>query len=441
MKNISIKAIKRIKQEEIIEVLPAKKIPIFKAINEKFGTPLYVYFEEELIKRVEMFKSIPAPFGLTVRYAIKANSTAAILSLFNKKGVHFDASTYNECVRIIKGSGIQGKKIRLTSQEVLSGEQLKYIAKNGVLYTACSLLQLETYRKELPHTEVGIRFNIGIGSGHFPHVSTGGRNSSFGVYQQRSEIDSILKKHNLTLKVVHLHIGSGSDPEKQKEAIIEGLKVVEDYSSVDTLNMGGGFKVAIMRYEKATDIKDMGLKMRGELKKFEKETGRKIKLEVEPGKALVANAGYILTEIVDKVNTGLKGEEFLKVNGGMNMNVRIPMHGAPHPFIVIPKSSKRSIKKYVVSGICCENGDVLTIRPWDSTKVEAREMLSANVGELFVIGGTGGYCSAMASLNYNSQQIHPEILVRKNGKFDMIRTRQPIEDIWKYEIIPVDLKR
>lgn len=384
--------------------------------------------------------SIPAPFGLTVRYAIKANPTAAILNLFDKNGAHFDASTFNESVRIIKGAGIEGKKIRLTSQEVLTEEKFKFIAKNGVLYTACSLLQLETYGKSLPDTEIGIRFNIGIGSGHFPHVSTGGRNSSFGIFQQRKEIDLLLRKYNLTLKTVHLHIGSGSDPEKQKLAIKEGLKVVNDYPSVDTLNMGGGFKVALMRDENETDIKEMGIKMKKELNKFEKETRRRIKLEVEPGKGLVANAGYILTEIVDKVNTGTKGHEFLKINGGMNMNVRIPMHGAPHPFVVIPKSSNRSTEKYIVSGICCETGDVLTIRPWDSTVIEAREMLAAEVGELLVIGGAGAYCSSMASLNYNSQQIHPEILVRKNGTFDVIRTRQPIEDLWKYERIPADLK-
>src|SRR5436190_1261206 len=128
-----------------IETLPEEKVSVFKKIAKKFGTPLYVYFEDELIRRLEMFKAIPAPYGLVVRYAIKANSTAAIISLFNKNGAHFDASTLNECVRMIEGSEIDGSKIRLTSQEVQSPEQLKYIAKNKILYTACSLLQLETY--------------------------------------------------------------------------------------------------------------------------------------------------------------------------------------------------------------------------------------------------------------------------------------------------------
>jgi diaminopimelate decarboxylase len=423
-----------------IETLPSDKIAVFKKIAEEFGTPLYVYFEDELLRRLKLFQSISAPFGITVRYAIKANPTGAILSLLDKNGAHFDASTFNECARIIKGSGIEGSKIRLTSQEVQSPENLKYIAKNKILYTACSLLQLETYGKALPNTEVAVRFNIGIGSGQFAHISTGGTNSSFGIYQQRKEINSLLKKYNLTINTVHLHIGSGSDPEKQKEAIIEALKIVKDYPSVTVLNMGGGIKVALMNYEHATDIKEMGDKMSTALRDFEKSTSRKIKLEVEPGKALVANAGYVLTEIIDKVNTGQKGEEFLKVNGGMNMNARIPMYGAPHPIVTIPKKGKNSTKKYMVNGICCESGDVLTVKPWDPNLMEAREMFLAELGDLLVVGGGGAYVSSMAPGNYNSQQIHPEILVRKNGKLDLIRERQPLEDLWKYEKIPSDLK-
>lgn len=428
------------KVKSVIEVLSKNKISVFKSIAVKYGTPMYVYFEDEVINRLKVFQAIPAPYGLIVRYAIKANPTAAILGLLNKNGAHFDASTFNECVRMIKGSKIKGEKIRLTSQEVQSSEQFKFIAQNKILYTACSLLQLETYGKVLPNTEVGIRFNIGIGSGQFAHISTGGENSSFGIYKQRKEIDALLKKYNLTTNTVHLHIGSGSDPVKQKKAIKEGLKIVQDYKSVKTLNMGGGIKVALMSYEKATDIQEMGLKMSESLEKFEKETGRKIKLEVEPGKALVANSGYILTEIIDKVNTGPTGEEFLKVNGGMNMNARIPMYGAPHPIVVIPKNNKSVTKKYVIAGICCESGDILTVRPWDADFIESREMLEGCVGDLLVIGGAGAYVSSMASLNYNSQQIHPELLVRENGKLDVVRSRQVIEDLWKYEKIPTDLK-
>lgn len=426
--------------KQIIEELSPDKISVFTRIAKEIGTSTYVYFESDLINNLSLFMNIPAPYGLIVRFAMKANSTSAILRLFDKAGAHFDASTFNECVRAIKSAGIKGDRIRLTSQEVQSVENLKFLSKNGVLYTASSLLQLERYGQVLPGTKISIRFNIGIGSGWTPQTSTGGTSSSFGIYEQRDQIDELLKKYNLALTTVHLHIGSGSDPEKQKQAIKEGLKVVKDYKTVTALNMGGGFKVAGMSYEHAADITEMGQSMSKALKEFEKLTNRKIVLEVEPGTALVAKAGYILTEIIDKVTTGVQGAEFLKLNGGMNMNARIALYGAQHPLVVIPKDSKkRGVKEYVVTGICCESGDMLTVEPGKPEYIAKRKMLEAYVGDLMVVGRAGAYCASMAPGNYNSQQIHPEILVRQNGKLDCIRMEQPIEDIWKYERIPKDL--
>lgn len=424
-----------------IEKLSQDKITVFKRISDKFGTPLYVYFENDLRDNFNKFQQIPAPFGLTIRYAVKANSTGAIVRLFDRLGAHFDASTFNECVRLIEGAGINGNKIRLTSQEIQTEANLKYLAKKGVLYTACSLLQLETYGEILPNTDIGIRFNIGIGSALFPTSSTGGVNSSFGILEQREKINILLNKYNLNLHVVHVHIGSGSDPEKQKIAVQEGLKIVKEYPSVKILNMGGGYKVGGMTSEHSTDIREVGKVMVAALKDFKEMTGRKILLEMEPGTALVAKAGYILTEIIDKVTTGSTGKEFLKVNGGMNMNARIPMHGAQHPLIVIPSNeTKTTISEYIVCGINCESGDILTVQLWKPGVVEQRSMIEAHIGDLMVIGRAGAYCVSMSGGNYNSQQLHPEILVRKNGRLDVIRERQPVSDIWKYEKIPTDLK-
>lgn len=427
--------------QDNIEILSASKILVFKQIAKKFGTPLYVYFESELIENLKSFLAIPAPFGLIVRYAIKANSTAAILSLYNKMGAFFDASTFDECIRAINSANIERNRIRLTSQEIQTSKNLQFLSKRGILYTVSSLLQLQKYGEELPGTDVGIRFNIGIGSGWTPQTSTGGKSSSFGIYGQREEIDKLLRKYKLNLTTVHLHIGSGSDPKKQKQAIAEGLKLVRDYVSVTTLNMGGGFKVAGMSYEHAADIEEMGKEMGKALKDFARETNRKIVLEVEPGTALVAKAGYILTGIIDKVTTGVQGAEFLKVNGGMNMNARIPLYGAQHPLIVIPLGNKkRSIKEYVVVGICCESGDILTVEPGKPEHIAKRKMLEASIGDLLVVGRAGAYCASMAPGNYNSQPLHPEVLVRKNGKLDLIRIRQNLSDIWQYEQIPGDLK-
>ena len=416
--------------------------PTFRRVADNVGTPAYVYFEKSLRDSIRTFTSIPAPFGLRIRYAMKANPAAAILRIFDSEGAHIDASTFNETRRAIEQAGIDGRKIRLTSQEVQSPDRLKYLNKKEVSYTACSLRQLDTYGQALPGTEVGVRFNIGIGSGWNAQTSTGGVSSSFGIYEQRDEIDALLKRHALTLTTVHLHIGSGSDPKKQEEAIKSGLALVRDYPSVTTLNMGGGFKVARMSHEKGTDIAAMGRAMSQALRDFEQETGRQISLEVEPGTALVANAGYIVTEITDKVHTGESGQEFLNVDGGMNVNARVSLYGAQHPLAVIPRngdSKERGTRSYVVAGPCCESGDVLTVTPGKPDEISSRDLLEAEVGDLLVVAGAGAYGSSMSIANYNSLERPPEVLIRTDGTIAVIRDRQDPVTIWEHDKIPTGL--
>ncbi len=423
-----------------VEVLPAGREPVLRNVAERFGTPAYVYMQGDLEKSLRIFQDIPAPHGLVVRYAMKANPTGAILRLYDRMGAHFDASTFNETYRAIEGARVNGSKIRLTSQEVQSVENLDYLRENGVLYTASSLRQLDTYGQHSPGADVGVRFNVGIGSGWTGQVSTGGEGSSFGIYQQRDQIDELLAKHDLNLTTVHLHIGSGSDPNKQKDAIREGLDLIKDYPSVTTLNMGGGFKVARMSEEHGTDIAEMGRAMSIALREFKEETGREIVLEVEPGTALVANPGYIVTEVVDLKNTGAQGMKFLVSSGGMNMNARPALYGAQHPLYVIPMDgTQRGVEEYVVVGINCESGDILTPMPGDPEQIKPRLLLEAHMGDLLVTGGAGAYTAGMALGNYNSQQLHREVLVRTDGSLDLIRETQPLKDIWSREKIPSDL--
>jgi diaminopimelate decarboxylase len=417
-----------------VEVLPANKQSVFKEVARKVGAPAYVYFQGDLESGLQRFLNIPAPNGLIVRYAMKANPNSEILRLFDKMGAHIDASTFNEARRAIKKGHIKGEKVRLTSQEVQTPDKLKYLAKNGVKYTACSLRQLDTYGEALPGTEVGIRFNIGIGSGWNKQTSTGGKNSPFGIYEHREEIDTLLDKHKLKLTTVHVHIGSGSDPAKQKEAIKEALNIVKDYESVTTLNMGGGFKVGRMSGEQDTDIEEMGQAMGAALADFEQETGRKIRLEVEPGTALVANAGHIVTEIIDIKDTGPDGRKFLIVNGGMNMNARPVFYGAQHPLVVVAQDGiERDVSEYAVFGINCESGDLLTPEPGKPETIAPRRLLEAKIGDLLVIGGAGAYCSSMAPGNYNSQPLQPEVMIEKDGNIRSIRKRQPLRDLWRRE--------
>ncbi|MFA6088449.1 MAG: diaminopimelate decarboxylase [Candidatus Woesearchaeota archaeon] len=424
------------------EVISIVRRMTSKKNGQEIPTPFYLYFEDSLEKNMKELMQYPAPFGLTVRYAMKANSNAAILKIFDKLGAHIDASSVGEVYRAIQGPAeINPNKIRLTSQEVPNAHDLKYLVGSGVNYTACSLRQLELYGILFPNSKIAIRFNVGIGSGWNNATNTGGVNADFGIYEKHAEIDSLLKKYNLTLDTIHLHIGSGSNPEKQKEAALAGIELAKKYSDVIVLNLGGGIKVGRMNYEKSTDIMDLGKPTAEALRNFYQETRRKIHVEIEPGTRAVANAGVIVASVTDIVDTGDKGYTFIKTDSGMTENARIQFYGAQNPIVVVTDNKKIIVRELIFKGSCCESGDVSTVREGFPEIIEPRRMIMPSIVDKVVTTGTGAYCSSMAPSNYNSHVRAAEYLARKNnGVVDLIRKRQELSDIYKDEVVPLDLK-
>lgn len=417
------------------EDLTDEKIEVFKKFEG--NTPAYVLFEKDIKENISKLKDFTAPFGLQVRYAMKANSNLSILKLMDNMGIWIDASSINECYRAM-AAGIDGRKILLTSQDVPTDAQLKDLVEKGIEYNATSLLQLEKYGELFPNSSISIRFNVGIGSGWNSATSTGGMTSSFGIYDQIENVKELLNKYNLKLKRVHLHIGSGSDSKKQKGAALKGLEIVEQFSSVEILNLGGGIKIARMNYEKQTDIKELSMPTAKAIEEFAQRTGRQIKLEIEPGGSAIGNEEYIVGTVKDVVTTG--EYDFIKLDTGMTDNARISMYGAQHPLNLISMSDEaRSLRDYVVVGSCCESGDILTCKAGEPEELAPRTFPEAKPGDLMIVGGSGAYCSSMATFNYNSKQRSPEYLVRENCNIDMIRKRQELEDIWKDEVILEDL--
>ena len=198
-----------------------------RSIAHEFGTPVYVYNESMLKASAELALNFPNAYGLKVRYAMKANSTAAIIRLFDAMGIHFDASSSYEVERLLM-IGIKASRIQLTAQEL--APNLKELVEKGVMFNACSLKQLETYGKLFPGTRVCVRINPGIGSGHANKVNVGGPASSFGIWHEYfDEIKDLANKYDLTIDTLHTHIGSGSDPavwEKVTKMNLDAVKVI-----------------------------------------------------------------------------------------------------------------------------------------------------------------------------------------------------------------------
>lgn len=402
------------------------------SIASEHGTPVYVYSEAALLNQAQEALAFPAPYGLTVRYAIKALSTRAILKLYDDAGLHFDASSGYEAERLI-AAGIDAQKITISTQEL--PENFVELVNAGAAINACSLSQLESYGIALRGKEVGLRFNPGLGSGGTNRTNVGGPASSFGIWHEKLDaVHEIVSRYDLKVIRVHTHIGSGSDPEVWKRAASLSLRMAEAFDSVTHFNLGGGFKVARMDDESETNLQEIGVPIQKLLEDFAQRTGRKLHFEIEPGTYLLANSGALLSKVQDIVDTGESGYNFLKLNTGMTELLRPAMYGSQHPIYILQETPSTETLPYIVAGHCCESGDIFTPAPADPEALAARQLPMATIGDLAVIAGAGAYSSAMSAKNYNSFPEVAEVMLMSDGSVKLIRKRQTLEQIWENEL-------
>ncbi len=413
-------------------------------------TPFYLYDEAQIIKKCDTALSMPNAYGLGVRYAMKANSTKAILKTITGQGINIDASSLNEAKRAHM-AGVSLDRIMLTTQEVPFGferKELETFILKGMKYNVCSLNQYNCIKDFAikNNVQLSVRIHPGVGSGESATRNTGDNYSCFGVHL--SNLPQLLadaKDNGIVFNQVHVHIGSGADPVKWRENIDLELSIIEKYfdSSVKTVSFGGGIKEARMPNEIMADINDLGEYAKAKITEFYEKTGIKLKAEIEPGTFIVANSGYCVTTVIDKKDTGTDGLNFVLLNGGMEINARPLMYASKHPFYVVSKEhglkssefneeDKKSSYKAVVVGRCCESGDSQCLDEND-TPIECA-MIEPEIDDLMVIGGTGAYCSSMTPFNYNSHQQIAEIMVKENKEQVVIRKRQSLEQIVANEI-------
>ena len=382
-------------------------------IAARWGTPLYVYDEATILRQAALALAFQAPFGLTVRFAMKANPNPAILEVLDEAGVRFDASSGYEAEVALRAA-ISPDKLMITTQEM--PKKLAALGKLGVKFNASSLHQLEEFGKLFPSSCVGVRINPGIGSGHSHKTTTAGPNASFGIWHEYiPEMLDIARRWDLTIYRIHTHVGSGADPTVWLRASELSLRQISHLPDVTHLDLGGGFKVRRMSYEEPTDLQAVSKVVAEEVRKFHEQSGRQLHLEIEPGTFLVANAGSLLTTIQDMSDTGPDGYRFLKLDCGMDGILRPSLYGAQHPMVVVNDSARS--EEYVVVGHCCEAGDLLTPSPNDPENLEPRLLGEAAIGDRLVIEGVGAYCAHMSAHGYNSFPVPREIMRREEGGF------------------------
>ena len=376
-------------------------------IARQFGTPVYVYHAEKIKEQYEKLKSAFSSIDTKFFYACKALTNINILKYIDSLGCGIDCSSVNE-VKLAVHAGVPKEKILYTSNGI-SFDEIEEVANQGVHINIDSLSNLEKFGKKFgKNYPVGVRIRPNILAGGNLKISTGHERSKFGIpVDQLDQLVTLADKYDLTVKALHIHTGSDI---KDADVFVHGIKVLSElvphFRDLSVIDLGGGFKVP---YEPDDEETDMNL-IAQRLKKFLDShlfiNGKKYQLWFEPGKYLVSECGYLITEVnVVKDNNH---QIFAGVNSGLNHLVRPMMYDAYHHVVNIsnPEGPERV---YTVTGYICETDTFAS----DRLLHEVRE------GDYLVFYNAGAYGFEMAS-NYNSRYKPAEVLV-KDGTSTLIR--------------------
>lgn len=411
--------------------------------DEKFKnrkTPFYLYSLEILKKQIHRMKSMPNPYGLEVSYAVKANSNLSILKLIADEELCFDASSLNE-VRRIEKLGLDLKRVMLTTQDVPDFEEIEYLKEKiiqGLKFNICSITQLKKIidLKIDKSINFSLRVHTGVGSGESQTRNTGDKYSCFGVHLSDIEkFRELTARENIKINEVHVHIGSGSDPEIWMKNVEKQLEVIKDYfPETEIVNFGGGFRVARVEQDIEADIIKLGKYAGEKIEEYYKKHGVKLKMKVEPGTFITANSGVVVTRVIDIKATGEDGFKFIITDGGMETNIRPLLYGSKHPMEIIEKGSLENKEKtdFIVVGKCCESGDCQSLD--SSGKIYEVKLPEPETGDYLIIGGCGAYSPVMSPANYNSYLKPEEVLIDEKGSLITIRKRETFEEMVSNEL-------
>ncbi len=400
---------------------------IFERIAKRFVTPVYVYDEEKIREQVRtLYYSIPCRKGDLMRkcllYAIKANSNPEILRILKTTAVGgVDAVSLGE-IKLALSIGFNPRQIIFTGNSITDAE-MYFAMEKEVRLNVDSLSRLEKVGKKYPGSEIWVRINSSIGAGHHSHCITGGPESKFGIYYtETEEIKRIAKRHGLKIVGLHQHIGSQIlEVEIFLKAMKALLKVAQDFPNLRFLDFGGGLGVPYRPEEQPLDIKILGKEIsvcfQDFCNLFARNYGRQLTLILEPGRFLVAEAGYLLVRVTDIKNRP-DGRVIVGVDSGFNHLIRPAMYDSYHEIINI--SNPRGKKEIVdIVGNLCESGDRFAVQ---------REINHPREGDLLVIKNAGAYGYMMSS-NYNFRPKPAEVLVKPNNELRLIRRREYIKDL------------
>jgi diaminopimelate decarboxylase len=423
----------------------------FPALARQYGTPLWLLHAPTITAQIARLASFDV-----IRYAQKANSNIHVLRLMRAAGVMVDAVSLGEIERaLVAGYQAEGEEIVFTA-DLLDHATLAKVVQHKIAVNAGSLDMLRQLGSASPGHRVWLRINPGFGHGHSQKTNTGGENSKHGIWH--TELDAALAlvaQHGLQLVGLHMHIGSGVDYGHLQQVCgamvrLTGLVRAAGHD-LQAISAGGGLSIPYH----ANQADQSGATRQDEVdtahyfqlwhaarKQVAEQFGHPIRLEIEPGRFLLAQAGALLAQVRAVKNVGQR--HFMLIDAGFNDLMRPAMYGSFHRISLPGRSASTHQVPYVVAGPLCESGDVFTQQ--EGGLVQTRLLPEAQVDDFVLIHDTGAYGASMSS-NYNSRPLLPELLIDEGGSggapsggepvarsVRLIRRRQTMAELLQLEL-------
>jgi diaminopimelate decarboxylase len=393
-------------------------------VAETHGTPLYVYSAAAIASRYRAIDDAFAGYPHAIHYALKANSTLALVRLLRGLGSQADANSGGE-IDVALRAGFAPAQIVFTGVGKTGAELGRAIdlrvrsinvESEGEIERIAALAAGRGVR-----TRIAIRVNPDVDARTHPHISTGLKTNKFGIPLDRVRelCARVRTQPHVEIVGLHAHVGSQiTDMEplaRAARALVDLARTLAlDGTSIEHLDIGGGLGVS---YDGSAvpEARDYAAAVLPVLR----ESGLEIVLE--PGRHIIAPAGALLTRVVDVKDAG-DGRLFVVMDAGMTELIRPMMYNAFHRIEPVVRSAAPEVSCDVV-GPLCESSDTLG---------KNRMLPRPEVGELYAVLDAGAYGAVMAS-NYNRRLMPAEVLV-ENGDARLIRRRQTLEDVLALEL-------
>ncbi|TVQ74751.1 MAG: diaminopimelate decarboxylase [Chromatiaceae bacterium] len=403
-------------------VLCAEDVSL-QALAEAHGTPLYVYSRATLERHWKAFDDALGDHPHLVCYAVKANSSLAVLNVLARLGAGFDIVSGGELERVLRAGGDPGRVV-FSGVGKQVGEMRRALEVGIRCFNVESVAELERLNREAGAlgkiAPVSIRVNPDVDAGTHPYISTGLKENKFGV-----DVEDALDLYRQAAALPHLkvtgldcHIGSqltSLDPfvDALRRVILLTRALQAEGIQLEHLDLGGGLGI---RYQNETppSPRDYAQAMLAELK----DTGYEILLE--PGRAIAGNAGVLVTRVEYLKPT--RHKDFAIVDAAMNDLIRPALYDAWMDILPVRPRSGES-REYDVVGPVCETGDFLG---------KGRSLVLEQ-GDLLAVRSAGAYGYVMSS-NYNTRARAAEVMV-EGDKAHVVTRRETLEDLLARETI------